>query len=328
MHLTGKIDIRATALEPIVHGAGTSGNTQLLRTQDIQLPDGSLTKVPFISGNSIKHKLRASAVQYALDAMAVEDHSLSKAEIDLLFSGGHLSKSGAAIDLTVARHLEELFPPLSLCGYSAGNTMTESKIRVSHLHLVCKENEWRLPDDLKDHPGLSVRAGALRVEEFGTRHDQANKHVARRLLTEGANDAVAKRKTKALKSPAEDGPSERGDSAQMIYEFSSIAAGATLWGTIQVAELTELEQAALSSAFHYASVDRRGDSLVMGVGAKNSIGYGSIKVELRGSIRVAPPQYVESGALTAAGDTLAARYTEHMRTRKAEILDMLKRAVS
>jgi hypothetical protein len=152
--------------------------------------------------------------------------------------------------------------------------------------------------------------------------------VSRRLLTEGANDAVAKRKSKALKAPAEDGPAERGDSAQMIYEFSSIAAGATLWGTIQVAELTELEQAALSSAFHYAATDRRGDSIVMGVGAKNAIGYGSIKVELRGSVRVAPPRYEATSALTAAGDTLAARYTTHMRERKAEILAALRKAVA
>lgn len=328
MHLTGRIDIRATALEPLVHGAGTSGNTQLLRMQEIMLPDGTLTRVPFISGNSIKHKLRHCAVQYALDAMGVEDHSLSKPEVDLLFSGGHLSKSGASVDLTGARQLEELFPPLSLCGYSAGNTMTESKIRVSHLHLVCKENEFRLPDDLRDHPALALRAGSLRVEEFGTRHDMGNRAIGRRMLTESAGQSVASKKTKALKAPKDEGPAERGDSAQMIYEFQSVAAGAVLWGSVQVADLTELEQAALSSAFHYASTERRGDTLVMGVGAKNAIGYGSIKVELRGSIRVAPPQYVESAALTTAGDTLATRYTEHMRSRKEEILAAIKRAVS
>lgn len=324
MHLTGKIDIRATALEPLVHGAGTSGNTQLMRMQE--LADG--TKVPFISGNSIKHKIRAASVQYALDAMGIEDHTLTKAEVDLLFSGGHLSKSGAAVDLTMARMLEELFPPLSLCGYSAGNTMTESKIRVSHLHLVCKENAFRVPDDLLDHPALETRACTLRIDEFGTRHDQANKHASRRLLTEQVNEAVTKRKTKALKEPTGEGPDERGDSAQMIYDFSAIAAGSTLWGTIQVAELSELEQAALSSAFHYAAVDRRGDHLVIGVGAKTSIGYGAIKVELRGSIRVTAPQYVADQSLTVAGDTVAARYQAHMRDRKTEILHALRQATA
>lgn len=328
MYLTGKIDIRATALEPIVHGAGTSGNTQLLRHQEIQQPDGTLTRVPFVSGNSMKHKIRACGVQYGLDVMGVEDHTLTKPEVDLLFSGGHLSKSGAAVDLEQARKLEALFPMLSLCGYSAGNSMTESKIRVSHLHLVCRENEWRVPDDLLGHRALATRVGMLRVEEFGTRHDQAGKHLSRRLLEESAAAAAVKKKSKALREPTSDGPAERGDSAQMIYEFSSIAAGSTLWGSIQVADLTELEQAALASAFHYAAVDRRGASIVIGVGAKNAIGYGALKVELRGSIRVAPPQYVESAALTATGSDAAERYTAHLRERKAEILDALRTAVS
>src|SRR5690606_24279007 len=160
MRLTGKIDIRATALEPIVHGAGTSGNTQLLRMQEI-VYDGVPCRVPFVSGNSVKHRLRAAAVQYALDAMGVEDHTLTKAEVVLLFSGGHLSKGGAAIDLEQCRKLEGLLPPLSLCGYSAGNTMTESKIRVSHLHVVCRENAWRLPDDLVGHSAAQMRVGAI-----------------------------------------------------------------------------------------------------------------------------------------------------------------------
>lgn len=324
MHLTGRIDIRATALEPIVHGAGTSGNTTLLRMQE--LADG--TKVPFLSGNSVKHKLRACGVQYAIDTMGVEDHALTKAEIDLLFSGGHLSKSGAAVDLSRARKLEELFPMLALCGYSAGNVMTESKIRVSHLHVVCRENAWRVPDDLLGHPAIDARVGMLLSDEFGTRHDQGNKQVALRLLTTEAGEQQVKKKTKQLKEPSADGPAERGDSAQMIYDFGAIAAGATLWGTIQVAELTDLERAALASAFHYAATDRRGDALVMGVGAKTAIGYGALKVELRGSIRVAPPQYVADQSLTVAGNTLGARYATHLRENKAEILAALREATS
>jgi hypothetical protein len=326
MRITGRIDIRATAIEPIVHGAGTSGNTQLLRTQEI-IFEGAPTRVPFVSGNSIKHRLRAAAVQYALDAMGIDDHSFTKAEVDLLFSGGHLSKGGAAIDLAQCRALEELFPPLSLCGYSAGNTMTDSKLRVSHLHVVCRENSWRLPDDLLDHPAAKIRVGQIRIEEFGTRHDQANKQIGRRLLTAESDAKQVSKKKQALLNPG-DGPAARGDSAQMIYDFGAIAAGSVLWGSIQVAELTELEQAALASAFHYAATDRRGDKLVMGVGAKNSIGFGSIKVELRGQIRVTPPQYTDGAALVHTGDTLSARYQQHMRERKGEILDALRRAVS
>lgn len=328
MYHTGRLDITATALEPLVHGAGTSGNSQLLRMQDwIYIEGGKAIRcrVPMISGNSIKHRLRAAAVQYALDAMDVEDRSLTKPEVDLLFSGGHLNKSGAAVDLTAARALSELFPVLSLCGYSAGNAMEESKLKVHHLHVVCRENADRVPDRLRDHPMLALRAGALCVEEFGTRHDQATKAVGRRLLADGVQATTAKKKAKAL---TEASPAERGDSAQMIYNFGSIMAGAVLWGAVDFADLTPLEREALRSAFFYAATDRRGDDLVMGVGAKNSIGYGAIRVELAGSVRVGPPRFVADTAITASADSDAAVYQQHLRERKDEILGAIRAAVA
>lgn len=328
MHFTGKIDIRATALEPIVHGAGTSGNTQLLRTQDWITKDGHRVKVPMLAGNSVKHKLRACANRYALDALGAEDHTFSKAEIDLLFSGGHLSKSGSAVDLQQARELERLMPSLSLCGYSAGNTMTESKLRVTNLHVVCKENENRLPDDLREHPHLQLRAGSLRIEEFGTRHDQARTHLAQRLLTAEASAAVTARKAKTLKEPSEDGPAERGDSAQMIYNFQAIPAGTMLWGTAYYAELTELERAALASAFALAAIDKIDGAPVMTVGAKSSVGYGAIRVELRGAIRASAPSFVEDTSLLAPDDDPMARYRTHLKEHRDEILAALRKAVS
>jgi hypothetical protein len=327
MRYTGRIDIRATSLSPLVHGAGTSGNSQLLRKMPVIQPDGTIARVPYLSANSIKHKLRASATQYALDAMGVEDRSLSKPEVDLLFSGGHLSKSGAAIDLTAARKIEELFPVLSLCGYSAGNVINEGKINVRHLKLVCAENAESIPDDLREHPALRLRAGAQTVEEFGTRHDMSNRAIGRKLLTGEAQAAQAKKRTKALAAPKEDGPAARGDSAQMIYEFGAVAAGATWWGSIWIADLTELEQAALASAFHYAATDRIGERLAISMGAKTGVGYGEMAVAIRGSMRIAPPVFQET-ALARPEDTLGQRYTEHLRTRKDEILAAIREAVA
>ncbi len=328
MHYTGRIDITATALQPIVHSAGTSGNESLLRMQDwFYVEDGEVIacRVPYVSGNSVKHRLRAAGVQYALDAMGVEDRSLTKAEVDLLFSGGHLNKSGAAVDLAAARELSAMFPMLSLCGYSAGNAMEPSKIECHALHLVCKENEARMPDRLKGHPMRSLRSGMFCVDEFGTRKDQATSLTGRRLLTGEAQATTAKKKAKAL---GETSPAERGDSAQMIYGFGAIAAGSVLWGCVRFADLVPMERAALASAFHYAATDRIGDDLVMGVGAKNAIGYGSIKVELAGSLRVAPPTFVADTSIVAQGDTDGAAYAAHLRDRKADILKAVRAAVS
>lgn len=335
---TGKIEIRATALSMIVHGAGTSGNTQHIRTAPWVTPEGEIVEVQMLSGNSLKHQIREGAASYAIDAMGVADHSLTKAKVDLLFSGGHLSKSGAAVDLAQARAFEALFPPLSLCGYSAGNVMTQSKISVSDLNVVCAENRNRMPDDMLDHPHAKLYASMLLADAFGTRHDMAQRTTGRRLLTEAANEAQVKRRTKALKKPSREGTESAespdpidevtGETAQMLYEFGGIMAGSVLYGEILVHGVTELERAALASAFQYLATDRIDGRMVMRVGAKSSIGYGKIAVELRGSIRVDSPRYVADTALVAAGDTLAERYTAHMREHRDEILAALDKAIS
>lgn len=340
MKHTGKIEIIATALEPIVHGAGNAGNTQLLRRRPWWYVDdrGVATEahLPFVSGNSVKHRIRDGAVRYALDAMGVEDGSRTKAEIDLLFSGGHLNKSGAAVDLSQARKLAELFPALSLCGYSAGNAMEESKISVDPLNLVCRENRDRMPAELREHPMAAVYSDALCSEEFGTRHDKATSAIGRRWLTAGASADVAERKTKLLGAakkkgkPAEDAPANaeeaRGDSAQMIYETQVISAGAVLWGAVRMADLTDNERAALASAFHYASTGRIDKDIVMGIGAKNSVGYGAIKVELRTSLRVAPVEFATTTAIAVPDDWRG--YAAHLRERRDEILAAIHEAVA
>ena len=122
MH-SGTLIFTAVAMDPIHHGAGTEGNTQLLRMQDLVLDDGTPARVPFISGNSIKHQIRAGGVKFALKAMAVQAGTLTKGVVDLLFSGGALTKSGSAVNLSQARDLAALFPILSVCGYAAGNFM-------------------------------------------------------------------------------------------------------------------------------------------------------------------------------------------------------------
>jgi len=208
-----------------------------------------------------------------------------------------------------------------MCGYSAGNCMTESKIRTSHLHLVCAENAWRTPDDLSGHPMLDVHAGALIGEEFGTRHDKGNSNDALRLI--GANESMelAAKKAEQLST----GDKAKGDSAQMIYDFQTIVAGSQFWGTVWLRDLTDLELAAIATSFHYASVCRRASRTVMHVGAKSSVGYGAISVELRGAVRVSAAEYAPTEALV--GKDTADRvglYREHLRDNRDEILRAIK----
>lgn len=323
--ISGRLELTATALDALHHGAGTSGNTQLLRVQDIVHPvTGLPARVPFISGNSFKHRIRDAGVRFALAAMGVDEGTLTKPQVDLLFSGGSLSKTGSAVNLEHARQIERLFPALSLCGYSAGNTMQPSKIRVDNLHLVCAENDWRVPDGLRELPSLKHRAALYRGEAFGTRHEPTRQAHVARLLTAAESErldlAVSKKQT--VKTP------EKGDSQQMIYDFEVVKPGAVFWGAVHLDDLSELEGVALRSALSFACDGVHADGRYLyRLGAKNSIGYGRVAVTFTGALRegIRPPDFRPGADLVPAGqcDPALDAYRAHLRSEREAILGAL-----
>jgi hypothetical protein len=328
---SGRLEFIATAIDAIHHGAGTSGNTSLLRVQEITTPDdGEEVRVPFISGNSFKHTIRDAGVRHALAAMGVADGSLSKGVVDLLFSGGHLSKKSAAINLARARQIAELFPILGVCGYSAGNYMAHSKMSVDNIHLVCEENAFRLPSAASATVQAKKRAATFRDEDFGTRHEASRApHVARLLTSKSrqqidgkVSDALDKAVEKKQAAPKSD------DSSQMIYEFQVIKPGAMFFGGIHYRDLDGLEMAALKAALSHACQGRVGDGLVYMLGAKSSVGLGRVAMRWSGSIRgiAAPEMTVDKSLVPASGPEWDTAYTAHLKEHRAEILQALEDA--
>jgi hypothetical protein len=288
---------------------------------------GKLGRAPAISANSLKHWIRESAVRWALDAMQVDDGTLSKEVVYLLFSGGKLSAGGGSIDITRARKLAELFPVLTLCGYSAGNFMTASKLRVSALRLVCSENEWSLPEAVKSAPEANQRAALFLVEEFGTRHDPLKLPRARRVLAleDAEDDDAARTKSLAKKKSSSIATDKPRDSLQMIYDFQCVARGSLWYGEIQYIDLSPLEVAALTSSLSFSCTGQLGDQYKFNLGARSSLGFGEFGVRFAGSIRsqVAAPQYSESELIAPRADSLT-KYAEHLRENKQEIIEMLE----
>src|SRR5690606_13455418 len=109
----------------------------------------------------------------------VEDGSLAKRTVDLLWSGGALTTTGNQADLDIIRRVHQLVPGHGPIGYSAKNDITASSPWVDGVDLVCAENAHRLPPRLADHPHASMPNGAFRTETFGTRHDVAGTPVDR-----------------------------------------------------------------------------------------------------------------------------------------------------
>jgi hypothetical protein len=246
------VSIELTATAPIHHGAGTSGNTALMRLQDIVLPDGTPAKVPFVSGNSIRHKIRAALAWLLVADAGIADGALSKACVDLLWSGGALTQAGAQTDLVSMRDRHALLPMLPLLGYSHGPDIVTGALRATHVHLWCAENAWRMAD-----PGVpAVPAADWLAEEFGTRHDVDGSAVDR--IVEDV-----------MLSPTK--------TTQMIYDFQVVLAGSRWTLGLSTEAATPAEDDALAAAL--VAVTDSGWTL----GAKTAQGYGACDAVLIGA---------------------------------------------
>lgn len=292
MSYTGRINIFATALDAIHHGAGTEGNTQVLRRQEVLRADGSIVTVPFISGNSIRHMLRNAGVLFALEAMGIQPESLSKGVVDLLFSGGSLGGKNS-FSLAKAKRVEALFPILSTLGYSAGNRIECGRLEVWNLQLVCEQNAFRAPVT-PEGSRWEMDGNAQTGSQFGTRHDAARIAHASRYLALPAAQAVAEEASK----PKGKAKEERGEqTTQMIYDWEVILPGAEFFGGIVYRGLKEAELSALLSALSYACDGHDGDGYLYRVGAKAGTGHGRMRWRFEGLAKPIALPVMESAEL-------------------------------
>ena len=292
-----------TALDPISHGAGTAGNTQLLRTQDVVLPDGRRTAVPYISGNSVRHRLRDALAWHLVRLLGVPEYSLPKRVVDLLWSGGALTSTGNQAELAVMRDTDATLPGLGMLGYSARSDITAGTLWVDNVHLVCAENQWRLPAHLAGHPHAGQVAGVYRGEAFGTRHDVAGSTPSRfiELLAGDTLDATP----------------VKTDTTQMIYDMQVVKAGSVLFGGLLLSAPTIGHVAALATALDVAA-PVVGAHRTITLGGKGSTGYGRCRVD------------VDLADIGGTGWTVAdlrAGYEAHLSTNRDRILALLGEVV-
>jgi hypothetical protein len=279
-----------TAADTIMHGAGNAGNTQLLRTQEMLLPDGTQVRVPYVSGNSVRHQLRDALAWHLVQVLDVEPGSLPKGVTDLLWSGGALTETGSRADLAMMRRVHDLLPGLGLLGYSARSAIITGTLHASNVHVTCAENAWRLPAALREHPHAALPAGAARSETFGTRHDIAGTPAARYIaLLDG----------------------QPQETSQMIYDAQVITAGAVLWGSLHLGAPAAGHAEALACAVTRAWPLEGGMRRVT-LGGRRSAGHG---VCLLGP-----------GCLEPLGDldAMAAAYEDRLVSRREEALALLR----
>lgn len=243
------IPFTVTLTSPFHHGAGTSGNTSLLRTQDVVQPDGTVSRVPFLSAASIRHGLRDALAWHLAQHAELPEGELSKTLVDLVWTGGAVTSTGSRTNLDMMRRVNDTLPMLGLLGYAAQSDITTGTLRASDLTLCCRENNWRHPVAAQE----DKRAAAFRGEEFGTRHDQANGPVGRYLA---AVDTEVQ-------------------TAQMIWDTQTLITGARLHGSVSLTYAATPEHDLVLGA---ALALWAPDGEVM-LGAKTAQGYGRGRID-------------------------------------------------
>lgn len=263
----------ATLTAPFHHGAGTQGNTSLLRTQDVVQPDGTVARVPYLSAASIRHGLRDALAWHTAHTIGIEDGTLTKQAVDLLWSGGAVTSTGSRTDLDMLRRVDDLYPALSMLGYAAKSDIVTGTLRASDLILVCQENAARVTVATGE---TLRRASAYRGEEFGTRHDQATSPAGRYIQT-ATGDLTT---------------------AQMIWDTQILITGSQLQGTLSLTPAaTDMHDTVLKAAWALWTADGTAH-----LGAKTAQGYGTAHLD----------QATWSGAsITRALDEWTTHLTDH-----------------
>ena len=327
-----QIEIILRAAQPIAHAEGTVGNTQTIMRRKVRQPDGRFTRVPYVTGDTMRHGLREAGAYSLLEAAGLLDaNSLSEAALRLLFSGGMVMGSASdAVRLDDERRMRETMPILSLLGGCVGNRIVPGKLEVGDAWLVCDETASILPKWVgewtheQEMESASARAHVELVQRV--RMDPSLSPSKRVLLTSGATAAVEQRLLMSeLASEREDAVGAKAaKSTMMPFSYETLSAGSLFWWRVDAVTHTQIERDTLYVMIAAFLAKAR-------IGGKKGTGHGLLEpIHARGFERqaIAP---ADLDLLSVAGDARApeiARFRAHVSDRKDAVREWLSKVVA
>lgn len=301
LHLAGTV----TALSPIQHGDGTMGTTNLVRTMRVVQPDGSTVRVPLVSGNGVRGRLRRVSADLLWRQLGMP--LLSSEVFATIHSGGALTKMSSRINAAKVRQIRDTIPHLSLWGWAGGTRILEGRLRVANMLLACAETAHLTEIDGPSMWEQLDVASFSRLEERPRSHASTDQ-IAPSAGPRGVNaDGEIVDTLEALADlavePFDDAPH---DTQQMRFSTQVIAAGATLQWAIAAHRPSAVEAAWLRCVL----TDWVADGAT--VGGRSSAGMGRLRLDF--------------GGWQATDDDVALA-TAHHAKHGARIVEMLEWAV-
>lgn len=303
----------ATAVTSIIHNGGEqNGVSSMLRREKFVQPDGSVEKVPVISGNSIRGILRdvgmydmLQKVGYGVDKETGQVTGLPLSAFYFLFSGGALSSTGeAGINVDKFRKMKELIPLIGLFGGAIGNAIMPGKLKIGKLIPICKETLHLLPEQYRNENAESIWE-YCQTEMYTRKDDEKNDRVramidsnVRALLSGGAAKVDL---TKA------------STAQQMMYRVESIAAGTQFYWKVTLEDATEIEfEAFVNTLLVFSKAPF--------LGGRSAVGHGEISIKMDNWVEIDSRSNLEG---TEIARPLLQKYFEHLQNSKDEIKTFL-----
>lgn len=315
-----RIEGTATALSSITHLEGTAGTLGLFRREKVVQPDGTVAKVPVVSGNSLRGVLRDYCAEVFVRAVGLDRGNLPAPLFDLLFSGGALAKAGAGHVLSARQlvRVREMVPMVSLFGGSGAGRIIEGKLSVLKLTPVCAETVHLLPDGLSEGQAPAMR-DLLQAEEFTRRDDAKRDRLAALVegvvpveLTTGDAGGAATAATAVTDTDAEV-PDVFDRTQQMRYGTETVAAGTRFHWGMRLSHVTDAEVSLLAHGID-AWV---GDGAH--IGGRAATGHGRLRLDVHQWERNVPAVTVGEALVAPGRDPLA----EHVRLHGDAITETL-----
>lgn len=301
----------AHALSAISHLGDSAGGTTAIFRREKVLANGRVMEVPILSGNAFRGQLRDTGMRFMLRELG--NPELSPPAFHFLTSGGALTKdNGRGLDIGQARRLRELIPLVGVFGGACGRQILEGKLQVGKWYPLCTELADFLPPHYRHLPETDISIYEMTDLHSFTRTDNAKSEKWQQYLPQAQRTLLEAPKVKTAKDGTEvaDKP---GTAQQMRYSQEVLVAGTKFYCWLQLQDVTDLEYEAFASALIEWSK-------APFVGGQSRHGCGEVELRFDNWMSISPLAKTDTHAV---GTPLGQAYTEHLHTRRDEILRTL-----
>lgn len=245
-----RLEFILEARTPICHLEGSFGNVGVIMRQKVRQPNGRWSKVPIVTGDTMRHQLREAGTFAVLDSTGMGEECLTEAALRLLFAGGMVTgSSGPTVKLDEFRDIEQIFPPLGLLGGCVANRIIPGKLKVSTAMLICAETSHQLPDWVREYVETNAaghyEGARSHVEEVQrVRMDPALNPSKRLLLAPGEREA-AEQKLLSSEAAGESGDAmavEKTKCTMMPFSYETVCQGSLFYWRVTADLSSDLEE--------------------------------------------------------------------------------------